>query len=101
MNLQNKCPRGTGRNNTLFPLDRVTPKHFDNYYFRNLLSEKGLLHSDQALTDSTSTLARVNKYVKKPSTFFKDFAKSMVRMGKINLLTGSEGEIRINCGKVN
>eukprot|EP00268_Persea_americana_P016317 TRINITY_DN1772_c0_g2_i2.p1 TRINITY_DN1772_c0_g2~~TRINITY_DN1772_c0_g2_i2.p1 ORF type:complete len:162 (-),score=4.56 TRINITY_DN1772_c0_g2_i2:36-521(-) len=98
--LQKKCPR-VGRNNSLSRLDIATPKHFDNCYYRNLLNEKGLLHSDQELTNTSSTLSRVKKYVNDPSTFFKDFAKSIVKMGRINPLTGSKGEIRINCRKVN
>ncbi|KAJ8650818.1 hypothetical protein MRB53_003841 [Persea americana] len=98
--LRKKCPR-VGRNTTLFPLDKVTPKHFDNFYFKNLLSETGLLHSDQVLTNSTSTLSLVNKYVRKSSTFFKDFARSMVNMGNIKPPKGSKGEIRSNCRKVN
>lgn len=98
--LQERCPK-VGRNSTLLPMDKVTPKHFDNFYYRNLMNQKGLLHSDQALIDTTYTLSIVKKYVKKPSSFFKNFAKSMVKMGNISPLTGSKGEIRINCRKVN
>ncbi|XP_058075522.1 peroxidase 4-like [Magnolia sinica] len=98
--LQTKCPM-VGRNNTLACLDVATPKVFDNCYFRNLLSEKGLLHSDQELMNKSSTSSRVNKYVSEPSAFFKDFAKAMVKMGKIKPLIGNEGQIRLNCRKVN
>ena len=98
--LQERCPK-VGKNSTLFPMDKGTPKHFDNFYYRNLMNQEGLLHSDQALTDTTYTLSIVKKYVNKPSSFFKNFAKSMVRMGNISPLTGRKGEIRINCRKVN
>lgn len=98
--LQKKCPR-VGRDNRLFPLDKATRQHFDNCYYKNLLTEMGLLHSDQVLTNSSFTLSLVNKYASRSSTFFKDFAKSMVKMGNIKPLTGCKGEIRTNCRKVN
>lgn len=98
--LQQKCPR-VGRNNSKARLDASTPLIFDNCYFRNLLQQKGLFHSDQALMDSTSTASLVKKYVASQSSFFNDFVKGMVRMGNIQILTGTIGEIRTNCRKVN
>ncbi|XP_077239178.1 peroxidase 4-like [Tasmannia lanceolata] len=98
--LQSRCPR-VGSNNTLAPLDTMTPTHFDEYYYKNLLGKKGLLHSDQELMNGSSTASRVKKFASKPSNFFKDFSKAMVKMGNINPLTGSKGEVRINCRKVN
>ncbi|KAF2306518.1 hypothetical protein GH714_018968 [Hevea brasiliensis] len=46
--LKANCPT-SGGDNTLAPLDLTSPNAFDNAYFRNLLSQKGLLHSDQQL----------------------------------------------------
>ncbi|ERN09602.1 hypothetical protein AMTR_s00029p00174390 [Amborella trichopoda] len=39
----------------LAPLDLVTPRNFDNNYFKNLVELKGLLHSDQVLFSNGST----------------------------------------------
>ncbi|CAJ1971080.1 unnamed protein product [Sphenostylis stenocarpa] len=98
--LQSKCPR-SGNDNTLEPLDHQTPIHFDNLYFQNLVSKKALLHSDQELFNGSSTDKLVRKYAANTAAFFEDFAKGMVKMSNIKPLTGSKGQIRINCGKVN
>ncbi|XWS56968.1 hypothetical protein CRYUN_Cryun09bG0131200 [Craigia yunnanensis] len=98
--LQRKCPKG-GNNNVLQPLDFQTPTSFDNLYFHNLLKMKGLLRSDQELFNGTSADFLVQKYAADSSEFFRKFSKSMIKMGNIKPLTGSSGEIRTNCRKVN
>ncbi|KAL0432089.1 UNVERIFIED_CONTAM: Peroxidase 72 [Sesamum radiatum] len=99
--LRTKCPRSGGDQN-LFFLDFATPTKFDNSYFKNLLSFKGLLNSDQVLvTKNQVSLQLVKKYAANNDLFFEQFAKSMVKMGNISPLTGSKGEIRKNCRKTN
>lgn len=99
---QQNCPKTTGSgDNNLAPLDLQTPTKFDNYYFQNLVNLKGLLHSDQQLYNGGSTDSLVRTYYNKPSTFSSDFAASMIKMGDISPLTGSNGEIRKNCRKIN
>ncbi|KAL8215160.1 hypothetical protein R6Q57_004609 [Mikania cordata] len=99
---QSNCPRpaGSGDNN-LAPLDIRTPNNFDNSYYGNLISQKGLLRSDQQLHNGGSTDSLVELYNRNPENFFKDFAAAMIRMGDIRPLTGSNGEIRKNCRVVN
>ncbi|KAK8671314.1 hypothetical protein V6N13_037910 [Hibiscus sabdariffa] len=98
--LRRRCPR-TGKDNVPRSLDLRTPKSFDNFYFRNLLKKKGLLHSDQELFNGASIDSLVKKYAANSSRFFKQFSKSMIKMGNIKPLTGNSGEIRTNCRKVN
>ncbi|GKU91286.1 hypothetical protein SLEP1_g5185 [Rubroshorea leprosula] len=100
--LQKKCPK-SGNDNVTEPLDFQTPTCFDKLYYDNLLKKKGLLHSDQELFNGTNTSAEslVKMYAQDASEFFKDFAKGMVKMGNIKPLTGTAGEIRINCRKAN
>lgn len=101
MSLQRKCPR-SGNDDVLAPFDFQTPFHFDNLYFKHLLIKKALIHSDQELFSATaSTKKLVIKYASDAGAFFKDFAKSMIKMGNIKPLTGTKGQIRINCRKVN
>ncbi|OIT40152.1 PREDICTED: peroxidase 72-like [Nicotiana attenuata] len=99
--LRTKCPRSGGDQN-LFFLDFVSPTKFDNSYFKNLLASKGLLNSDQILvTKNQESFNLVKQYADKNELFFEQFAKSMVKMGNISPLTGSRGEIRKNCRKIN
>ncbi|KAI6698611.1 hypothetical protein NL676_018730 [Syzygium grande] len=98
-NLQSYCPR-TGSNSNLASLD-PTPARFDPLYYKNLLTQKGLLHSDQALSTGESALELVKSYSYNYEAFWKDFAKSMVRMGNIKPLIGNQGQIRSNCRRVN
>ncbi|KAK9284153.1 hypothetical protein L1049_023321 [Liquidambar formosana] len=99
--LRTRCPRSGGDQN-LFFLDFVSPTKFDNNYYKNILASKGLLSSDQVLfTKSEASMELVKKYAANSKLFFEQFAKSMVKMGNISPLTGSKGEIRKNCRKIN
>ena len=99
---QNSCPLpvGSGDNN-LAPLDLKTPNSFDNNYYKNLINKKGLLHSDQILFNGGSTDSLVKKYSNDPNSFEADFAAAMIKMGDIDPLTGSSGEIRKICSRPN
>ncbi|EPS58869.1 peroxidase, partial [Genlisea aurea] len=98
--LQANCPK-TGGDNNLAPLDAVTPTTFDSNYYRDIVLQKGLLHSDQQLLSSLSTAAQVTIYSVSDLLFFNDFANGMVKMSNLSPLTGSQGQIRTNCRKVN
>ncbi|XP_042386219.1 cationic peroxidase 1-like [Zingiber officinale] len=100
--LRSKCSI-FGKDNDLSPLDMSTPTVFDNGYYKNLLSKRGLLHSDQQLYLNESGLvsSRVSLYAKNSTKFFRDFASAMVKMGNIGPLIGENGEIRTNCRKIN
>ncbi|XP_031504255.1 cationic peroxidase 1-like [Nymphaea colorata] len=97
---QSQCPRSGGDNN-LAPLDASTPYRFDNAYYLNLLVKRGLLHSDQELFNGGSADAQVRTYSLSPSIFSTDFAAAMVKMASLSPLTGSNGQVRTNCRKVN
>ncbi|KAF8676690.1 hypothetical protein HU200_046869 [Digitaria exilis] len=97
---QQTCPQ-SGGDATLAPIDAQTPEAFDNAYYQNLMSRQGLFHSDQELFNGGSQDALVKKYSGNAGMFAADFAKAMVRMGAISSLTGAQGEVRLNCRKVN
>jgi peroxidase len=103
--LQTLCPQD-GDGNTTTVLDQNSIDQFDNNYFKNLLNGKGLLSSDQILFSSdeetTSTTKQlVTSYSDNERYFFMEFAYAMIKMGNINPLIGSEGEIRKNCRVIN
>ncbi|CAN1155836.1 Lignin-forming anionic peroxidase [Linum perenne] len=82
-------------------LDTVTPKSFDNNYFKTLMRKKGLLESDQVLYSGGSTDGIVEEYSRDGGKFSTDFAAAMVKMGDIGVITGSDGQIRKVCSKAN
>ncbi|KAI4305426.1 hypothetical protein L6164_028794 [Bauhinia variegata] len=99
---QRNCPRITGLgDNNLAVLDFKTPEKFDNNYYKNLINKKGLLHSDQVLFNGGSTDSLVRRYSQNDKTFDSDFVAAMIKMGDINPLTGSKGQIRKNCRRAN
>ncbi|MED6151780.1 Peroxidase 53 [Stylosanthes scabra] len=100
--LQQNCPQN-GNGSTLNKLDPSTPNAFDNNYFTNLLNNQGLLQTDQELfsTNGSSTVSIVNNFANNQTAFFQAFAQAMINMGNISPLTGSQGEIRNDCKKVN
>lgn len=100
--LKSVCPRSGGDNN-ISPLDLASPARFDNTYFKLILWGKGLLTSDEVLLTGNvgNTVSLVKSYADNENLFFAQFAKSMVKMGNINPLTGYNGEVRKNCRRVN
>ncbi|GLT45508.1 hypothetical protein SLA2020_193370 [Shorea laevis] len=97
------CTADTATDNNLAPLDITTPDIFDNKYYSNLMLKEGLLHSDQQLFNATggSTNSQVLGYTLNPIAFRTDFANAMVKMGNLSVLMGTNGQIRLNCRKVN
>ncbi|KAG6501171.1 hypothetical protein ZIOFF_041041 [Zingiber officinale] len=102
--LQQSYPQG-GNISVLNDLDVSTPDTFDNKYYTNLQSLRGLLQTDQDLLSAASTNAStapiVNDFAANQTAFFESFLDVMIKMGKIGVLTGSSGEIRSNCMQVN
>ncbi|KAJ0442909.1 putative peroxidase [Helianthus annuus] len=97
--LKRKCPERPLSRKT--ELDLVTPNRLDNQYYRNIKQQRVPFSSDEALVDSTITAKMVTNYAKNPNAWRKDFAAAMVRLGSLDVLTGTRGEIRKKCGVVN
>eukprot|EP00250_Pteridium_aquilinum_P026660 c33385_g1_i1 orf=42-1040(+) len=100
--LKGKCPTSGGDNN-LSPLDLVTPTTFDKQYFVNVQGGKGLLNSDQVLfsTNGSSAKTLVTSWASNQNAFFSAFTSAMIKMGNLNPLTGTAGEIRAQCRLIN
>lgn len=99
-NLRQICPQN-GSGTAVANLDPTTPDSFDNNYFANLQNNQGLLQSDQELFSSSTTVSIVNTFSSNQNTFFQSFTQSMINMGNISPLTGTNGEIRSDCKRVN
>ncbi|KAL9272877.1 Peroxidase 5-like protein [Drosera capensis] len=94
------CPNDTSTNNPTTTLDYQTPNILDNKYYQDILNSKVLLTSDEDLTNSTSTLSLVKSF-SQGGSWASQFAASMQKMGQIGVLTGTEGNIRLNCSVFN
>ncbi|CAL9154846.1 unnamed protein product [Musa hybrid cultivar] len=92
--LKRRCPP---RSNSVVPMDSPSPFTFDTSYYRNLLVNRGLFTSDQTLTSTWATAAKVRQLAGNPMLFQRKFAAAMVKMGKIGVLTGRKGEICRYC----
>ncbi|PON43206.1 Plant peroxidase [Parasponia andersonii] len=101
--LKTRCPpqSNNGGSDPTVALDSRTPLQLDNKYYVELRNHRGLLTSDQTLQSSGSTSKMVLKNAHYGSLWAAKFAKAMVRMGSIEVLTGSQGEIRKFCSVVN
>lgn len=96
--LQSMCPKN-GDINARLPIDRGSEQVFDSQILQNIRKGFAVLQSDAALYHDESTKAVVDSYFAdsfRPS-FEADFSDSMVRMGRIGVLTGLQGTIRRSC----
>ncbi|KAG6542491.1 hypothetical protein Mapa_016181 [Marchantia paleacea] len=99
-NLKSMCPESNSNSDAVTDLDLITPTKLDSQYYSNLISNRGLLTSDQTLYTFSSTQEQVilnaNSY-----WWANQFSEAMQAMGRIGVKTGSDGQIRYNCHAVN
>ncbi|GLJ19942.1 hypothetical protein SUGI_0361190 [Cryptomeria japonica] len=96
LQLKAKCP-SSASNDTVVPLDPLTPTKLDAKYYLDLQYKRGLLKSDQTLMSNDATSRQVNINAKYPKIWRENFGRVMVKMDAIDVLTGSQGEIRKQC----
>ena len=73
----------------------------DNGFFKAIVAHKGVLEIDQNLGLDKSTRKIVSKYAANNTLFEIKFGKAMVKLGRIGVLIGAEGEVRNSCRFVN
>eukprot|EP00257_Ricinus_communis_P019073 XP_015577951.1 peroxidase 12 [Ricinus communis] len=93
--LKGTCPTSNYTNTTV--LDIRSPDRFDNKYYVDLMNRQGLFTSDQDLYTDTRTRDIVKSFAVNQSLFFEKFVFSMIKMGQLSVLTGTQGEVRANC----
>lgn len=98
-NLKAICPTNTTNSTTV--LDIRSPNVFDNKYYVNLMNRQGLFTSDQDLYTDKRTREIVKRFAVNQTLFFEQFVLSMIKMGQLSVLTGTQGEIRKNCSARN
>ncbi|KAL1831780.1 peroxidase N1-like [Daucus carota subsp. sativus] len=102
--LQSLCPQG-GDGNKRIALDYGSGNNFDNSFFKNVQNNRGILESDQSLWQDSTTQNYVKRYIGIRGlaglTLNVEFAKAMIKMTNIGVKTGTDGEIRKVCSKIN
>nr|XP_017192288.2 peroxidase 5-like [Malus domestica]XP_028946727.1 peroxidase 5-like [Malus domestica]XP_028946728.1 peroxidase 5-like [Malus domestica] len=96
--LAQQCPapntlQGEEAENKVVDLD-TTPLVLDNHYYMNLIQGRALMQSDQALATNPRTGAEVAKLAIRSDSWARQFVRAIIKMGRINVLTGDAGEIR-------
>ncbi|KAL9242521.1 hypothetical protein vseg_016513 [Gypsophila vaccaria] len=95
--LKRICESNPNTDPTVF-LDQNTSFLVDNEYYKQIIKGRGVLKIDQEIAEDKASFNMVSKLAKSGNVLFgQDFAKAMIKLGNINVLTGDEGEIRSNC----
>ncbi|CAK9135254.1 unnamed protein product [Ilex paraguariensis] len=101
-NLKAKKCKLPNDNTTIVEMDPGSFRTFDLSYYTLLLKRRGLFQSDAALTTSSTTKTYITQLLQGSlKDFFAEFATSMEKMGRVDVETGSSGEIRKQCAVVN
>ncbi|KAL6644473.1 hypothetical protein ACP70R_016081 [Stipagrostis hirtigluma subsp. patula] len=98
--LKQACPPDVGPTMAV-NMDPVSPVTFDNLYYTNLVKGLGLFTSDQVLYTDEVTQPIVEKYAANQTAFFVDFVSAMIKVGRLGVMTGNDGEIRRVCTAFN
>ena len=85
--LQRSCARYRTDPTVSIFNDIITPRDFDEAYYKNLPHGLGLLASDAAIWE----------YAANRTAFFEDFAAAMQRLGAVSVKTGRQGVVRRRC----
>ncbi|KAL0920844.1 hypothetical protein M5K25_010017 [Dendrobium thyrsiflorum] len=105
--LKLRCPAPKGvMAGALYPNRKVdfggeSAMKLDGSYYSLLKQGMGLLESDQTLMKDTKTRRLVRKMNKHPRRWAEKFALAMIKLGKLDVLTGDQGEVRKTCRIVN
>ncbi|GAB2223403.1 hypothetical protein Droror1_Dr00017544 [Drosera rotundifolia] len=100
VNLRRICPKNVDPR-IVVPMDPDTPLIFDNLYYKNLRQGKGLLTSDHVLLTSLKSREIVDAFASNSSFFKHVFVSAITKLGRVDVKTGKQGEIRRDCRFVN
>ncbi|KAI6703996.1 hypothetical protein NL676_013132 [Syzygium grande] len=107
--LRQKCPRpdnsvpfnlSTDPTIVMTPSSN-TPFKLDPSFYKGVLQEQTVLQLDQELAFTDLTRRIVVDYISRPNVFRRKFAKAMLKLTNVGVLTGQQGEIRANCRRFN
>ncbi|KAG0457107.1 hypothetical protein HPP92_022264 [Vanilla planifolia] len=101
MQLMQQCPLGNNDSSFVVQMDPRSPYTLDTSYYYNIAANRALFVSDQALMADSATANQVMRNAFDNDAWRSDFSQAMLKLGQLGVLTGTEGEIRLNCRVVN
>ena len=100
--LEALCPPTTGQfTPNTSEIDLSTPTVLDNNYYKLLPLNLGLHFSDDQLIRNATLAPFASAFAANETLWKEKFAAAMIKMGNIEVKTGTQGEIRLNCSVVN
>ncbi|OEL14606.1 Peroxidase 56 [Dichanthelium oligosanthes] len=102
--LRHRCPPHvvtTPQNESrdvIVPMNFVAPLGpfgLDNSFYPSVLAGRAVLQIDQELTSSGAARRIAAMFASRPGNFRRQFARSMVKLGGVNVLTGRQGEVLV------
>ena len=109
--LKLKCPQTSTVDNTVDLdqggssaglLGQPTSEIVDNSFYKQIVFRRGVLGIDQALALNQLTKDTVNKVAISSNDYFlTKFQQAMVKLGAVEVLTDTQGEIRKTCRATN
>ncbi|KAI3523247.1 hypothetical protein L1887_01307 [Cichorium endivia] len=99
--LRNRCPQNSTVDRTA-NLDQnpFSSKVVDKSFYSQIILHRGVLKFDQDLASDRLSKSTVEA-IARSSDFNAKFGQAMVKLGAIQVLTGSQGQIRKSCRAVN
>ncbi|KAL3680465.1 hypothetical protein R1sor_023421 [Riccia sorocarpa] len=92
------CPNTKSAANKFIHIDGTNGgQTFDVNYFKNVLNHHAVFRSDAALISTSSGRSKVLTLAKSQPIFFSAFGAAMEKMGRVGVLTGTQGKIRSKC----
>ncbi|XP_031490982.1 putative Peroxidase 48 [Nymphaea colorata] len=85
---------------TKLPMDFGGHDTFDSHFYQNVVEGYGVLYADQQLMASAATANLVVDYAIDSDLFRREFARAMVKLSSVGVLTGSQGEVRRDCRRL-
>ncbi|KAH0469627.1 hypothetical protein IEQ34_001185 [Dendrobium chrysotoxum] len=100
--LKKKCPPGSKKNRKVY-LNPASGRNysFENSYYKRVLKHQAVFTEDQQMITTTDGIRIAHEFAAGFEDLRKFFALSMTRMGGLGVLTGKQGEIRLNCRYTN
>ncbi|KAJ1296191.1 hypothetical protein BS78_01G280600 [Paspalum vaginatum] len=96
------CPNvPSSDNNLVFLDDPWSALKVDNHYYKNLQLHRGVLPCDQNLYKDGATRWIVDLLANNSGLFTSLFPQALIKLSEVNVLTGTQGEIRKVCNRFN